>query len=109
MPNGSQSVSRSVNGSDALFDGQPRSVLVATDAGLALVTFDGADRTYVVRTLDAATGKLSGGTPASFGSGSGTPSLEVEGVVANRLFAFLDSDLVVIPLDGKGSVSRFDD
>lgn len=109
MPSGSQSVSRSVNGSDALFDGQPRSVLVATDTGLALVTFDGADRTYVVRTLDAATGKLSGGTPASFGSGSGTPSLEVEGVVANRLFAFLDSDLVVIPLDGKGSVSRFDD
>lgn len=113
LPQGAQLASdNAYNSSDALFDGQNRSVYVppATPAGPAhVMTFEGEGRTYRTQTLDLATGALGTATPEEFPTrygGDGTVSMTVVDSGPTRVVVTMDTLLEVIPVDG-GAVVRW--
>jgi len=112
LPGGSQPAGRSeARSSDALFEGQPRTVLVEGGDKLRLVTFDGPARQVRSQDLDVASGELSAGTtrsfPTRFGGTTGTVSLTVEAVSPQRLLVSIDSLLAVIPVGAEGEIHRW--
>jgi outer membrane protein assembly factor BamB len=112
LPGGSQPVSTgSSRSSDALFDGSPRSLLVAGGGKLQLVTFVGTDRTMAVRAVDPRTGDLGEARVRRFSTryDSGTPSLTVEVVTPSYLLVSVDSLLERIPLTGSGDIVTWPD
>ena len=102
LPKGAQPASSGpYASSDALFDGSPRSVLVAGGSTPRLVTFTGDGRVVDTQSLDLATGELSRPVrrtfPTRYGD-SGTPSLTIEDQSPARLIISVDSLLEVVPL-----------
>ena len=108
LPQGAQAPSQS--GSDALFDGSPRSVLVTGGAQPHVVTFTGEGRTYTDQTIDITNGTLSQPVKKDFPSrygDSGTVSLTVEDIAPTRLVISIDTLLEVIPVGNDGAVIRW--
>ena len=91
--------------SDALFDGQDRTLLVTGGSVVRLVTFTGSDRSIRIQTVDVSTGELGAARTAKLRSrysSSGTPSLTVESVSPDRLVLGVDSIIEVLQLsDGR--------
>lgn len=92
--------------SDALFDGSPRFLVQPTVDGADVVTFEGEQRTFAVRALDLGDGTLGPevrrGLLARYDSG--TVSLTVEGIEADRLIVSVDNALQALPPGGRGPV-----
>jgi outer membrane protein assembly factor BamB len=112
LPGGSQPVSTgATRSSDALFDGSPRSLLVAGGGKLRIVTFEGTDRTMSVRSIDPRTGDLGVAETRKFSTryDSGTPSLTIEAVTSSYLLVSVDSLLERIPLTGSGDIVTWPD
>lgn len=112
LPGGSQPAGRSESrNSDALFEGQARTVLVQGGDKLRLLTFDGPARQVRSQDLDIASGELSAGTtrsfPTRYGGTSGTVSLTVEAVGPQRLLVSIDSLLEVVPVGAEGEIQRW--
>jgi outer membrane protein assembly factor BamB len=100
-PGGAQPAS--VSSSDALFEGQPRSVLVSDGLRLRLVVFDGGTRNITVTDVDPRTGDLGRRISDKLGDrGSGTPSIAIEAIGTTRIVFTVDTRLHMIDLAGGG-------
>ncbi|CAN5469414.1 hypothetical protein BH10ACT1_BH10ACT1_36680 [soil metagenome] len=101
LPGDSEPVSSGrYRSSDALFDGESRTLLVTGGKTVRLVTFSG-DRTIEIQALDVATGDLGTAVDATLHSRygtAGTPSLAVESVTPERLVLGVDSIVEVLDL-----------
>jgi outer membrane protein assembly factor BamB len=109
-PSGAQPASRTrYHSSDALFDEQPRFVLVPDGKALRVWVFEGPEHTFSVTSIDPRTGDL--GTPKRREYqrqwDSGTPSLTVESIDARRVVVAVDNLLQAIPVSGEGTIATF--
>ncbi|MCU1352514.1 MAG: PQQ-like domain [Acidimicrobiales bacterium] len=109
LPGSSQPISRSAyRSSDALSEGDIRTLLVVDGPATRLVSFVGSDRSIRVQPLDPASGELGEARTDEIRSrhdSGGTPSITVESATGGRLVVGVDSIVEVVDLDGGGAVS----
>ena len=112
LPTGTQPVEQDdeYRNSDSVSEGADRTLLVDTDKGVRLVTFDGPDHALRTQALDLATGELGEAVerelPSRYSSSS-SMSVTIEAVTPSHLVLTVDSLIAVVPVGTSGEVRRF--
>lgn len=110
LPGGAKVFERTrYHSTEALFDDAPRSLVVPDGSKLRVWTFRGEDRSFSVQTLDPRTGDLGTPTRRDFESryDSGTPSVGIDLIDAQRVLISVDSLTQAIPVSGAGDIATF--